>query len=123
MGRMLGKEAEEKCMSRLRREAGIRKEIGEGRLAGVGMNPKDGAQKGTGWRAAVAAKGPQHLGAEVWYTRRVVTAQEVEVGGRPLSPAPQRLPWYLTAGLQIMQRGFRGSPQSTLWYWSGTGRG
>lgn len=53
------------------------------------------------------AKGPRCLGAEVLYTRRAVRAQEVEAGSRPLSPAPQKLPWHLTAGLQIMQKCFR----------------
>ena len=90
MGRMLGKDAEEKkCMSRLRREAGTRKEIGGGRLAGVSMNPKERGQKGTGWRAAVEAKGPRRLEAEGWYMRRAVRAQEGEAGSRPASqPCP-----------------------------------
>lgn len=53
------------------------------------------------------AKGPRCLRAEVWYTGSPVRAQEEEAGSRSLSTAPQKLPWHLTAGLQIMQRCFR----------------
>lgn len=64
------------------------------------------------------AKGPRRLGAEVWYMRRAVRAQEVEVGSQlasqPCPPETAMVPHSWAAdnakGLQKPQAGFQKLP-------------